>query len=30
MLFPVVRLVVSCTVVVEKAQDYRFTWKTRA
>lgn len=29
-LFPMVRLVVSCTIVVEKAQDYRFTWKTRA
>ncbi len=27
-LFPLVRSVVSCTLVVEKAQDYRFTWKT--
>lgn len=28
-LFPLVRSVVSCTLVVEKAQDYRFTWKTK-
>jgi SAM-dependent methyltransferase len=29
-LFPLVRLGVSATIVVEKAQDYTFTWKTRA
>ena len=28
-LFPLVRLGVSCTLVVEKAQDYTFTWRTR-
>lgn len=27
--FPLVRSVTSCTLLVEKAQDYRFTWKTR-
>ena len=27
-LFPIVRSVASCTLVVEKAQDYRFTWLT--
>ena len=29
-LFPALRMVVSCTIVVEKRQDYRFTWRMEA